>query len=231
MTTKLIIIAGFGPGISTAVAQKFGSLGYTLALLSRTQSKLDEAVAHFSKQNIPAKGFAVDLSDPHAVKSTIPIIKSAFGTGALISILFWNPYGVAKGVLDGTIEDFQSNFNLTITSLITAVQASLPDLEATKGAVLVTGGGLSLENDTVAQVAVDWNAATLAVSKAAQRKTVHLLNLTVKSKGVYAGEVTVLGAVKGTPFDSGNATITAEEVAETFVELEKKREAVFVNVA
>ncbi|KAI8841388.1 hypothetical protein BC829DRAFT_402496 [Chytridium lagenaria] len=175
--TKIAIISGYGTGVSAGVALKFGSQGYSLALLARTQSKLDDAVAHLATKNITAKGFSVDLSDPHAVKSVIPKIKAAYDN-APITLLFWNPYGPSKGVLDGSIEDFQANFNITSTSLIAAVQASLADLEATKGAVLVTGGGLSLENDGVAQLAVDWNAATLAASKSAQRKLVHLLNLT-----------------------------------------------------
>jgi short-subunit dehydrogenase len=40
-----IVVAGYGPGISNAVATKFGKQGYRVALLSRTQAKLDAAVA------------------------------------------------------------------------------------------------------------------------------------------------------------------------------------------
>jgi NAD(P)-dependent dehydrogenase (short-subunit alcohol dehydrogenase family) len=40
-----IVVAGYGPGISSAVAILFGKQGYKVALLARTQSKLDAAVA------------------------------------------------------------------------------------------------------------------------------------------------------------------------------------------
>lgn len=39
------IVAGYGPGISAAVAKRFGGKGYKLALLARTQSRLDAAVS------------------------------------------------------------------------------------------------------------------------------------------------------------------------------------------
>jgi NADP-dependent 3-hydroxy acid dehydrogenase YdfG len=42
---KVAVIAGYGAGISRAVAQQFGKGGFSLALLARTQSRLDAAVA------------------------------------------------------------------------------------------------------------------------------------------------------------------------------------------
>jgi len=59
--------------------------------------------------------------------------------------------------------------------------------------------------------------------KAAQHKTVGLLHEKLKPKGVYVGEVVVLGLVKGTAFDQGNATIEPAAVAERFWELSQKR--------
>jgi NAD(P)-dependent dehydrogenase (short-subunit alcohol dehydrogenase family) len=41
---KTLIVAGFGPGISTSVARNFGSQGYSVALLSRTAAKLEAGV-------------------------------------------------------------------------------------------------------------------------------------------------------------------------------------------
>lgn len=41
--SKVALVAGYGPGISSAFAKKFGSAGFNLALLSRTQAKVDAA--------------------------------------------------------------------------------------------------------------------------------------------------------------------------------------------
>jgi hypothetical protein len=41
----------------------------------------------------------------------------------------------------------------------------------------------------------------------------------LKGDGIYVGEVMVMGAVKGTAFDNGSATIEAATVAAKFWEL------------
>lgn len=61
----------------------------------------------------------------------------------------------------------------------------------------------------------------LGVMKAAQHKLVRILNRALAEKGIYVGEVTVLGMVKGTAFDSGQATIEPLAVAELFFKLTK----------
>ncbi|KAJ3141462.1 hypothetical protein HK100_006472 [Physocladia obscura] len=230
-TNSIIVIAGYGPGISASVARKFASLGYTkIALLSRTQTKLDTAAAELvATYNITAKGFAVDLADPPAVQTVLATVRE--NLAGTIGILFWNPGGNAKGIFDLTVETFGNDIASKVTSLVLAVQKIVDDLAANNGAVLVTGGRLSLESDESAQLAVDWNAGTLAIGKAAQRKAVHILHFALKGKGVFAGEVTVLEIVKGTSFDAAKtATLSPESIADKFAELESKRNAVFVSV-
>ncbi|KAJ3115905.1 hypothetical protein HK100_001209 [Physocladia obscura] len=229
-TDSIVVIAGYGPGISASVAKKFASLGYTkIALLSRRQTKLDAAAAELvATHNISAKGFAVDLSNPTAVQTVLAAIREDLA--GTIGVLFWNPYGKPQGIFDLTAEGLDNNIASSVTSLVLAVQRIVDDLAANNGAVLLTGAGLSLENDTFVQMTVDWNAATQAISKAAQRKTVHILHFALKPKGIFVGEVTVLESVKGTPFDvAQTATLTPEAVANKFAELESKRDAIFVS--
>jgi len=221
---KVIVVAGYGPSISHSVAKAFEEQGFTPVLLSRTQAKLDAALREFKS----AKAYAVDLSLPKEVIATIEKIQHEVGR---IHILFWNPYGASKG-LDATPEDFQVALNLTTVSLNSAVVAALPSLEANKGAVLITGGGLSLDNSGAAEMAANWKAHTLAVSKASQRKLGQILHAALKPKGVYVGEVTVMGMVKGTPFDAqGKSNLTPESIAEEFVKLNKARDVYSVNKA
>lgn len=114
-----------------------------------------------------------------------------------------------------------------LPGLIAAVQAAQSDLAAKKGAILVTGGALALENDTSTGIAVDWGATTLAVSKAAQRKLVHILHKDLAREDIYVAEVTVAATVRGTGFDKeGKSPLTAEAVADTFYDLYTKRDPV-----
>jgi hypothetical protein len=80
-------------------------------------------------------------------------------------------------------------------------------------------------------MAVNWGAMGLAIAKAAQHKTTGLLNAKLASEGVYAGEVTVGGIVKGSAFESGrNGTIEPSTVAELFWQLFEKRDRPFAKV-
>jgi hypothetical protein len=69
----------------------------------------------------------------------------------------------------------------------------------------------------------------LAVGKAAQHKTVGLLAKRLEKHGVYVGEVVVLGMVKGTAFDSGNATLEPSAIADKFWELYSQRSELSVQ--
>ena len=222
-----IVIAGYGPGIAHAVALKFGKeRGHSVALLARTQSKLDSAVTELKSHGIKAVAFAVDLADTDAVLKAIQDVQKELGE---VSILFWNGGGYPKAALEATSEDIHTNLRINIDSLLFATKAVQKDLEKNKGAVLVTGGGLGLDNDVFAQVAVDWGATTYALNKAAQQKLVHILHLTLKPLGIFVGEVTVVSQVKFTTFDpEGKSDLTTEDVANAFADLFDKRDKPFV---
>jgi hypothetical protein len=69
----------------------------------------------------------------------------------------------------------------------------------------------------------------VAVSKAAQHKLVGLLHQKLKGDGVYVGEVVVLGMVKGTAFDQGNATLEPSAIADRFWQIYQGRTDITVN--
>ncbi|KAI8622414.1 hypothetical protein BC830DRAFT_674710 [Chytriomyces sp. MP71] len=237
MSRPLALIAGFGPGISSSMANKLASKGYNLALLSRTQSKLDAAAASLaSKYGNTTKGFTVDLADPSQIASKLPDIKASFGPSARVGILFYNGVGSyvtgGKGLLRGAdSQDLSNAFNVSVGSLVAATRALEKDLVASKGAVLVTGGILELDNDPITKYTVSKGKDVMAVSMAAKRKTVSLLHHALKDKGVFVGGVTVMKAVQGTPMDgTGKSDLTPDMVANKFEELYVKRDAIFVKI-
>jgi hypothetical protein len=63
----------------------------------------------------------------------------------------------------------------------------------------------------------------LAVANSAKHKLVGLLSKKLAADKIYVGEAMVLSTVKGTAFDSGQATIEAITVANKFWELYKAR--------
>jgi NAD(P)-dependent dehydrogenase (short-subunit alcohol dehydrogenase family) len=227
--SKIMIIAGFGTGISMAVAERFGGEGFTLALVARSSERLAAGVQALAAKGIRAEAFVSDLSNPEAVKAVIGQVRAKLGP---ISVLHWNAYmGAAGDLLTAPIAEIRALFDVPVTSLIAAVQAALPDLAAQKNsAILVTNGGLGLIDPAVDAMAVGWNAMGLAVANAAKHKAVGLLSAKLHPQAVYVGEVIVLQPVKGTSWDNGTATLEASTIAGRFWDLYSARGPVSVNV-
>jgi NAD(P)-dependent dehydrogenase (short-subunit alcohol dehydrogenase family) len=55
--SKTIIVIGFGPGIATAVAERFGAEGFSVALVARNKERLAAGVAALKAKGIAAAAF------------------------------------------------------------------------------------------------------------------------------------------------------------------------------
>jgi NADP-dependent 3-hydroxy acid dehydrogenase YdfG len=224
-----IIVCGHGPGISDAVARRFGREGFAVAIVARNAERLTAAAAALTAEGITARAFPCDLGDPAAVGALVREVRAALGP---VSVLHWNAYGGGAGDLTASRpEELRAALDVAVHGMIAGVQEALADLKAAKGAVLVTGGGLAFYDPKVDAMAVQWGAMGLAVAKAAQHKAVGLLHQRLSGEGVYVGEVVVLGTVKGTTFDGGHATLEASAIAERFWDLHQRRAEASVNIS
>jgi NADP-dependent 3-hydroxy acid dehydrogenase YdfG len=216
-----IVVCGHGPGISDAVARRFGREGLAVAIIARNADRLAAAARALTDAGVDVRAFTCDLGRPDAVRAAIRDIRSALGP---IAIVHWNAYsGTSIDLLTSPIDDLRAALDVSVHGMLAAVQEALPDLKAQKGAVLVTGGGLAFYDPKVDATAVEWGAMGLAVAKAAQHKTAGLLHAKLAPEGVYVGEVVVLGLVKGTAFDSGHATLEPSSIADRFWSLYERR--------
>lgn len=220
---KTIVVCGHGPGISDAVARKFGGDGFQVAIVARNGERLAKAAADLSATGIKASAFPCDLGHPEAVRGMLREVRASLGP---ITVLHWNAYvGGAGDLTTADTSELQASLNVGVVGLVAAVQEVLPDLQADKAgsALLVTGGGFAFHDRSVNVMAAQWNAMGLAVSKAAQHKAVGVLREKLATSGIYVGEVVVTGMVKGTAFDQGSATLEASTVATKFWDLYKTR--------
>jgi len=215
---KTIVVVGFGPGISTAVAEKFGSAGFSVALVARNAERLAAGVKALKAKGIEAAAFPADAGDPVAIRDAVAKAR-ALGP---ITVLQWNAYGGAAAG-DLAVADpaqVRDIFAVAIVGLIAAVQEALVDLKkANDGAVLVTNGAFGEVNPQMDGFAVSAKAMGLAVANAAKHKLVGLLGQRLKDDGIFVGEVMVAGTVKGTAWDRGEASIDPRTVANKFWEL------------
>ena len=91
---KTILVGGSGPGISAAVAEKFGKAGYSVAIVARSADKLAAGVKNLESKGIKAAAFPADLGDPSAVSALVGKVRSELGP---ISAIHWNAYAGEAG--------------------------------------------------------------------------------------------------------------------------------------
>jgi NADP-dependent 3-hydroxy acid dehydrogenase YdfG len=226
--SRTLVVCGHGPGISDAVARRFGKEDFAVALVARSADRLSESAATLSQVGIRAVAFPCDLADPKQVVSMLSKVRTTLGK---ITVLHWNASAHGAGDLTtASADDLRGVLDVTVHGLVAAVNEALPDLEENHGAVLVTGGALSRYEPQFDSIAVNWNAMGLALGKAAQHKLVGLLHHKLEPRGIFVGEATVVGLDKRTRYDTGRAIIEPAFVAEEFWKLYERRAPTFVDV-
>lgn len=225
---KTIIVNGYGPGSSNAIALRFGKEGFNVALVARNTERLADGVEALTAKGIKAQAFEADLAQPDQARAVVGKVRKAFGP---ISVIQWTAYG--RGGSDLLTADsavVRGIFDVAVTSLLASVQEALPDLRAERGAVLVTNGGLGFFDPKVDAMAVAWGAMGLAVANSAKHKLCGVLAAKLRDDGVFVGEVIVNGTIKGTAFDQGNANVDPSAVAAKFWDLYTSRNQTHVTV-
>jgi NADP-dependent 3-hydroxy acid dehydrogenase YdfG len=221
--SKTIVVVGFGPGISTAVAEKFGAEGFSVALVARNQARLDAGVEALKAKGVAAVGISADAGDPAAIRAAIGQARAALGP---ITALHWNAYS-GSDIQDLTSADpvaVGHVFDIAIVGLLSAVQEALPDLKAAgDGAVLVTNGAFGELGAMMDAVATAMKVVGVALANTAKHRLVGLLAERLKAEGVYVGEVMVAGAVKGTAYHTAGDGIDPAAVADKFWALYQAR--------
>ena len=227
---KTILVCGYGPGISAAVAEKFGGEGFSVALVARNAERLDAAVKSLAAKRIEAAAFPADLGDPGAAAGVVARARASLGP---IAVIHWNAYGAGAGdLLNADAAAIRASLDVATTSLVLTVQAALPDLRKSDApAVLVTNGGFGLVDAQMDAVGVQYDSMGISVANAAKNKLVGLLAKKLEPDGVYVGQVMVLGTVKGTAWDQGNATLDPRAIGEKFWSIYRERKEVRAQIA
>ncbi|MDH6236085.1 SDR family NAD(P)-dependent oxidoreductase [Cryobacterium sp. CG_9.6] len=143
---SVIAIIGAGPGLGAAVARKFGREGFSVALISRDQAKLDALAATLEADGVTARGYAANVLEPAALESALA--RAAAELGA-ITTLQYSPLpsrDYLKPVLDLTPELALEALQFSALGLIRAVRAVLPAMrEKGDGSVILINGGTSVK--------------------------------------------------------------------------------------
>lgn len=191
-----IAIVGAGPILGLSSARIFGSNGFKVALVSRTQANVDKLAAGLAEQGIEAAGFAGDVTDSASLEAAFTRIRERFGAVDVVSFapVTKNPnLGVDIVGPDAmTVENTQAQLDVQLHGAIRTVRQVLPEMvERGSGTLLFTTAYASVE--PLAFV------ANFGIAGSAVRYYARTLNSTLAEKGVHVVHISVNAYINTEP--------------------------------
>ncbi len=207
---KTLAIIGAGPGLGLSIARIFGQHDFRVALIARSQEKLDGFVQQLKEEGIEAAGFVADVLHPSQLEAALAHVKETFGA---IDVLEYSPTPSitdVASVLDVTPENAQFQFDYLVRGALAAVRAVLPDMvDKGDGGLIFTVGGSAITPMS--------RMGNVGIAMAGLRNYVSNLHEVLKSKGIYAGTMVITVWFKSTD-------PTPARIAASIYEMYEKRE-------
>jgi short-subunit dehydrogenase len=186
MSTMTII--GAGPGLGAAVARRFGSEGYDVALIARDRNKLDALAAQLGDEGVTARGFAADVRDPKALTAALDAAAAALGPSEVLQYSPVPHSDFMRPVLDTALDDLTGPIEFSLYGSVTAVRHVLPHMRRLgRGTVLFVNGGTA--------VVPHPERAGTSIAFAAESAYGHLLHETLAGEGIHVAQLIIPGAI------------------------------------
>lgn len=134
---KVAIVTGASHGIGRAAAERLSEEGARVALVSRTQSTLDEVSKEISgRTGYEVIGVAADVADESAIERMVETVIATWGQ---VDILINNAGTSSAATFDRmTDEQVMEDFGLKVMGAIYCTRHALPHLKKTNGAICNT---------------------------------------------------------------------------------------------
>ncbi|MFE1748308.1 SDR family oxidoreductase [Coleofasciculus sp. H7-2] len=182
------LITGASSGIGKATALAFASSGIHVALVSRSESKLEAVVEAAAKTGVKAKAYALDLADIEQVREKVFAIADSFGP---IDILVNNAgMGYTGEIMSTPLSDWQRVIDLNLTSAFQCIQGILPSMRDRGSGIIINVASIAGQ-----QPFPGWGAYN--VSKAALIALSKTLAAEERAKGIRV--VTISPGAVNTP--------------------------------
>jgi short-subunit dehydrogenase len=184
-----IAIFGAGPALGMALARRFGTEGFRVALVARNQDRLAGMVAELAIEGVEAAAFGADLSDRASALASVDAIEARFGQ---VDVLEYSPTPDGTGrqgpsELDvAAVSALLDKFVLTPVALVGRVLPGMLD----RGT-----GGLLFPMGAAAKYPMPRLAGGMAL--ASLRNYAHTLHAELAPKNVYAGTLLIGAVIEG----------------------------------
>ncbi|MBD8704836.1 SDR family NAD(P)-dependent oxidoreductase [Frigoribacterium sp. CFBP 13712] len=188
MTTLAII--GAGKGLGAAVARRFGREGFSVALISRHQGRLDALAAELGADGITAQGFTADVRDPASLAAALEQATEQLGP---IQVLQYSPLpqkDFMRPVLETTPADLVGPIEFSVYGPVAAVHQVLPGMRFLPG-----GGGTILFVNGGSAVTPGKNLTGTSIAFAGETAYAQLLHEVLADEGIHVAQLIIPGGI------------------------------------
>jgi len=186
MTT--IAIVGAGRGLGAAVARRFGSGGFDIALVSRNQERVDALASDLAGEGLTTRGYAADVRDPAALASALDRAGQELGP---VEVLAYSPLPqkeFLRPVLETTAADLAGAVEFSIYGPLTAVHQVLQGMRFLgRGTVLFVNGGSGARPNP--------NVAGTSIAFAGEGAYARMMNEVLEAEDIHVGQLIIPGAI------------------------------------
>lgn len=209
MNGQVAVVAGAGPGLGRALAQRFAQGGMSVVLLARDPGRLAAVAASAGPQ---ALAIPCDLVDPDAVSAAFERVERE--AGAPHCVVFNAGAYRPGGVLEIEPQDFLACWKAgCFAGLLVGQQAGRRMVERGSGSILFTGATASLRGAAC--------FANLAVPKFGLRALAQSMARELGPRGVHVAHVIIDGQIAPGRGDAGgpDARLEPAAIAESYWQL------------
>ena len=178
MTAPVALVAGVGRGTGGAVARRFTTAGYRVALLARSEGRLKE----FEAKLDGSLAIPCDVSNEAAINKAVATCMSELGVPDVV--VHNAPRGVFGTFQEIDPKDMEEAFRVNTMSLLYLARAVAPDMvNRGSGAIIVTGNTSAFRGKP--------NYSGFAPTKAAQRILAESMARDLGPKGIHVAYVMI----------------------------------------
>jgi NAD(P)-dependent dehydrogenase (short-subunit alcohol dehydrogenase family) len=186
MTT--IAIVGAGRGLGAAVARRFGTEGFEVALLSRSQERVDALAAELAAEGITAQGYAANVRDSASLSAALERAGETLGP---VEVLQYSPLPqkeFLRPVLETTPADLAGAVEFSVYGPVTAVHQVLQGMRfLRRGTVLFVNGGSAVRPNP--------HVAGTSIAFAGESAYAQMLHEALAPEGIHVGQLVIPGAI------------------------------------
>jgi NAD(P)-dependent dehydrogenase (short-subunit alcohol dehydrogenase family) len=219
-TNQVALIVGAGPGLGSALAQRFARASMRVAMAARDRSRIETVIAEDADLKHAGRTYRCDASNEAAVEALFAQVATDLGTPDLV--IYNVGAFVQRSILETSVAEFERCWRLGCLGgfLVGRAAARLMLERASDGApggtILFTGATASLRGGA--------GFHNLAVGKFGLRALAQSMARELQPKGIHVAHVVIDGRIRP-PQASGAeqaALLDPAAIAETYYQLHRQ---------